>query len=117
MRIFRFDPRTSGREISAYGSSGVLFSGLARSEGEARLSCLRLRPGGALGRHPAPIPQLFVVVEGDGWVSTDADEVRVKAGQAVLWEIEEQHESRAGPQGMTVLVLEGEDVREDAPAT
>ena len=117
MRVFRFDPHTSGQELSAYGSSGVFFSGLARSEGEARLSCLRLRPGGALGRHPAPIPQLFVVVEGDGWVSTDADEVRVKAGQTVLWEAGEDHESRAGPQGMTVLVLEGEGVREAAPTT
>ncbi|WP_166179634.1 hypothetical protein [Rubrobacter tropicus] len=50
-------------------------------------------------------------------MSTDADELRVEAGQAVLWGVGEQHGSRAGPHGMTVLVLEGEGVREAAPTT
>ena len=117
MRIIRFDPDVSGRELTAFGSSGVLFSVLARSSGEGQSICFQVEPGGGIGRHPAAVPQLFVVVEGDGWVKAGEEEARVEAGQAVLWEAGEDHESGAGPNGMTVIVLEAENIKDSAAAT
>ena len=110
VRTFRFDQASGGTEVTAHGSSGVAFSLLSHVNGEAQLACLRLKPGGLLGRHPAAAPQLFVVVEGGGWVRTDDREASVGAGQAVLWEAGEEHESRAGADGMTAIVLEAGDL-------
>ncbi len=60
---------------------------------------------------PAVADQLFVVVDGEGWVSGE-DEVRVdiKAGQAALWRAGESHESSTSS-GMTAVVVEAKVVR------
>lgn len=108
MRISRFEPRTAGSEILARGSSGVTVSGLARANGEARLNCPRLEPDGIVGEHPASVPQLFVVVKGNGQVRAAGEEAPVEAGQAFLREAGGEHESQAGPEGMTVVVLEAD---------
>ena len=52
--------------------------------------------------------QLFAVVEGSGWVRAGGEEAPVEAGRAVLWEAGEGHESRAGADGMTMIVLEAD---------
>jgi hypothetical protein len=77
---FPFAPEALGRELTAYDSSGVLFSVLVRSSGETQLTCLRLGPGGKVGPHPAPVPQVFAVVARAGEAVPEA------AGQAVFWE-------------------------------
>ena len=53
---------------------------------------------------------MFAVVRGTGWVSGgDGQREQISAGEAVLWEPGEQHESRSD-EGMTVLVLEAESL-------
>jgi quercetin dioxygenase-like cupin family protein len=69
---------------------------------------IEIAPGGIVGRHPAVVPQLFVVVRGSGWVSgADGEREPVEAGDAVLWEQGEEHESGSDT-GMTAIVLEYE---------
>ncbi len=83
--------------LASYGSTGASLLRAARvgqpQDGFA-VDVVRLAPGGTVGRHPTRLWQLFLVVEGTGWVS-GADDVRrpVAAGGAALWEPGEEHAS------------------------
>ena len=68
----------------------------------------RLAPGGRIARHPADVPQVLAVLDGEGEVS-GADGVfePIAAGEAVYWRKEEEHETRSAD-GLTALVLEGD---------
>ena len=71
---------------------------------------IEIAPGGVVARHPAVVPQLFVVVSGSGLVSgADGEREPIEAGEAVLWEQGEEHES-GSDKGMTALVLEAESL-------
>jgi quercetin dioxygenase-like cupin family protein len=53
---------------------------------------------------------LFTVVRGAGWVSGgDGGRAAIAAGEAVLWEAGEEHES-GSDEGMTALVVEAESL-------
>ena len=94
--------------ISGFGSRAATASPLTLPDGDAHVVCLRLGAGGVLGRHPASVDQVFVVVEGEGWVSgTDGERLAVTAGNAVYWEAGEEHESGTDG-GMTAIVVEAE---------
>jgi mannose-6-phosphate isomerase-like protein (cupin superfamily) len=95
------------REVSAPGSVSARVRRLAA---QAHAVVIEIGAGGVVGRHPAGVAQLFVVVRGSGWVS-GADESReaIAAGEAVLWEEGEEHES-SSDDGMTALVIEAESV-------
>ena len=105
MRIFRFDSE-AGQPIDKYGSVNAVVSRVARLEMEAWINCIHLGAGGILGYHQAVVPQLFLVVEGEGWVrGTSSEQCAITAGHAVFWEAGEWHESGTGS-GMTVIVIE-----------
>ena len=71
---------------------------------------IELGPGGIVARHPAGGAQLFVVVRGSGWASGgDGEREQIQAGDAVVWEQGEEHES-GSEDGMTVLVVEAESL-------
>ena len=71
---------------------------------------IEIAPGGVVARHPAVGAQLFVVVSGSGWVSGgDGEREPIEAGEAVLWEPGEEHES-GSDEGMTALVVEAESL-------
>jgi quercetin dioxygenase-like cupin family protein len=93
------------REVTAPGS---LSARVRRLAAEAHVVVIEIAPGGVVGRHPAGATQLFAVVRGTGWVSgDDGERAPIHAGEAVLWEPGEEHESGAD-EGMTVLVVEAE---------
>ena len=54
------------REATA---SGSLNARVRRLAPEAHVVVMEIGPGGVVGRHPAVVAQLFVVVRGSGWVS------------------------------------------------
>jgi quercetin dioxygenase-like cupin family protein len=95
-------------DVDEYGSTGLHLIEVARLTADThfRTHIARVAPGGALGRHPGRWWQLFCVADGTGWVS-GADGVRrqIGAGQAVLWEPGESHESGSDC-GMTVVVVQ-----------
>ena len=106
MRLVRFDP---ARLITQHGSSGASVAGIARISGSAHVVSIRLAPGGVLGEHPAVLAQLFLVVEGSGWVRAWEDRRDVAVGSAAYWEPNELHESGT-EDGLTAIVVEAETI-------
>lgn len=109
MKLFRFDAGV-GREIEAFGSVHLTMSGILRLNGEAHVGCMHIGAGGVVGYHQATLPQLFLVVQGMGWVrGAEERRVQVSAGQAAWWEAGEWHES-GSDDGMVAIVIEGDHV-------
>ena len=80
----------------------------------ASLARFRLEPDGLLGVHEAAQHQLFLVVDGDGFVTSGDDgPVEVVQGRMIFWARGEFHGLKAGPQGLVGYVLEGFDVAQD----
>jgi quercetin dioxygenase-like cupin family protein len=81
-----------------------------RLAAQAHTVVIEIGPGGVVGRHPAGVAQLFAVVRGSGWVSgSDGEREALTAGEAVLFEQGEEHES-GSDDGMTALVVEAESI-------
>jgi quercetin dioxygenase-like cupin family protein len=107
MRLFRFDAAV-GRPIDQFGSTQLMLSPIARTTGQVQIGCMHIGPVGVVGFHQAGPAQLFLVVEGEGWVrSEDPEPVSIQAGQAAFWESGEWHESGSHT-GMTAIVIESE---------
>jgi quercetin dioxygenase-like cupin family protein len=117
MKIYRFDAEV-GKSISKYESRNFIMSRIARfeeSEPFAGMSigCMHIGPDGVVGWHQAACPQLFLVVQGEGWVKAgESDKLPIKAGYAAFWETGEFHESGSDT-GMTVIVIESEALTPD----
>jgi quercetin dioxygenase-like cupin family protein len=95
------------REVTAPGS---ISARVRRLTAEAHAVVIEIAPGGVVARHPAVVTQLFVVVRGSGWVSgANGEREPIQAGEAVLWDPGEEHES-ASDEGMTALVVEAEAI-------
>jgi quercetin dioxygenase-like cupin family protein len=91
------------REIDRFESVAARVRRLAS---EAHVVVIEIGAGGRVGRHSAAIKQLFVVVRGDGWVAgADGERQVIGAGEAVVWERGEEHES-GSDNGLTALVIE-----------
>jgi GrpB-like predicted nucleotidyltransferase (UPF0157 family) len=105
VRIFRFDPEVS-IPVDRFGSN-FRIGRLTRDETRGRVQIVHLAPGGLVGRHRAGLQQLFAVVVGSGWVS--GDDVRrrpIQAGQAAVWDPEEEHDAGTND-GLTAVCVEG----------
>lgn len=94
--------------IDAFGSFGVSMCFLPQmgvSEG-TKVHIATISTGGWIGEHPAPLWQMFAVIEGDVEVRGGPDERwrRVSPGQAAIWEPGEVHESRANTTTRVVIV-------------
>ncbi len=108
MRLFRFDAGT-GRPISQFGSVQLELSPIYRASGQLQIVCMHLGPGGLVGYHQAEPAQLFLVVNGAGWVrgADGTEPLAIHEGQAAFWESGEWHSSGSDT-GMTAIVIEGE---------
>jgi quercetin dioxygenase-like cupin family protein len=105
MKIFRFDSQV-GRQIEQFGSVNVILSSVARLTADAQVSCMYIGPGGTIGYHPAATPQLFLVVQGEGWVRGEtAEQVPIHSEEATFWEAGEGHACGSAT-GMTAIVIE-----------
>ena len=100
--------RLTDRDVADFGSQGVTASPHARvgAVKGAAVDVVTFKPGAVLGRHPTRLWQLFSVVHGAGWAcGADGVRVQVVAGDCVLWEPEEDHES-GSDDGMVVVVVQ-----------
>jgi quercetin dioxygenase-like cupin family protein len=105
VEIFRFD--RGERVVRAFGSQGFRATRIAAGEGQVRLTCLSVEPGGMIGTHPATGAQLFLVTAGEGWVAgPDGERVPISAGWGARWAAGEVHTSGSRT-GLTVLAVEG----------
>jgi quercetin dioxygenase-like cupin family protein len=104
--------------FDAFGSQGVIINHpidpagdqaaptILRSGGPAHVVTALLEPGGKIGRHPATRPQLLMVISGKLQISGDDGQLlELSAGQAVLFEPGEQHESVAST-AVTLAIME-----------
>lgn len=108
MRRFKFN-KERGRRVEAYDSQGATVVHLLRHS-EVSAVAIYLQADGVLGMHPAVADQLFLVVAGSGEAITAKKRCRLSPGTAVLWQRGEEHETCAGPQGLTAIVIEGENL-------
>jgi hypothetical protein len=108
MRIFRFDPAV-GRPIDQFDSAQAVISPIQRTNGKVQIGCMHVGAGGRVGYHQANPRQLFLVVQGSGWVrsSDRPDPVAISVGQAAFWESGEWHES-GSQDGMVAIVIESD---------
>ncbi|KAA3648464.1 MAG: cupin domain-containing protein [Chloroflexi bacterium] len=111
MKLFRFDADI-GQPIELYDSKGLTITRIIEpTDCHVSTVCMHIEPKGVVGFHQAVYRQLFMVVNGEGWVTGDDQERHpIKAGQAALWEAEEWHES-GSDSGMMVFVVEGDEIR------
>jgi quercetin dioxygenase-like cupin family protein len=120
MRIFSFDPN-SGRPLTQWmdtegkshrvdpKASKTVISPIFLTQVPSRFACFHVGAGGFIPRHPAHGPQLFVVVEGSGWVSgEDGKRIPIQSGRAAYWGPGENHESGTD-KGMKAIVVECSD--------
>lgn len=106
MKLFRFDPKT-GTIIHQYNSSSFTISKVLHLFEEAVIHCAYLDPAGVIGYHQATVPQLFLVVQGEGWLRSEtSDRISIHAGQAAYWDKNEWHESGTET-GMVAMIIEG----------
>jgi quercetin dioxygenase-like cupin family protein len=106
MEIISFGP-SSSRSINDHDSCGFTVTPLIRSEHVSAV-CIRLEPGGVIGRHQAASRQLFAVVAGSAFVSGgDGVERTLTVGDAAIWQSAEMHETRT-EEGLVAIALEGD---------
>jgi quercetin dioxygenase-like cupin family protein len=112
MQILRFDSQ-AGNVVSAFSSKGATVVHALPAGTACSVVAIHLQPGGVLGAHPAAQQQLFLVVAGGGRFR-GAERIWHDAspGRAAFWSKGEVHETRAGPEGLTAIVLEGEGLGE-----
>ena len=130
MKLYQFGPEV-GRQITHFESKFVMTPlvriaddgpGGTTSGADApapgawvarpgvRIGAMHIGPGGVVGFHQATVPQLFVVVAGEGWVrGPEAERTPIRPYQAAFWTAGEWHESGSDT-GMTALAIEGDGV-------
>lgn len=113
MQLYTFGSE-AGNKISNYNSILASYSKVLWTEEPTNIGFIHIEKGGVVGYHQAPVPQLFIVVNGDGWVEgEDEKRVYLKSGDGVFWNKGEGHIS-GSEQSLTALVLQSEELQ--APA-
>jgi quercetin dioxygenase-like cupin family protein len=91
--------------IADYSSRGAAASEIAVGSGQAHINLVAFAPGGEIGPHPAGFGQLFVVLEGSGWVAgPDAQRQTLRQGEAAFIERGEVHAKGSGGGMMALMV-------------
>lgn len=109
MEIYRFDQEV-GKQIGAFDSNFKM-SRIGVYHGEFHIGCMHLEANGLVGRHDAVTDQLFLVIEGEGWVSGASEEkISIRAGEAAFWIKRESHEAGTRNQTMKAIVIEAENL-------
>jgi mannose-6-phosphate isomerase-like protein (cupin superfamily) len=106
VKLLAFDP---SRPVTEFGSREASIAGIARAGGRTQVVCIKLGPGGVLGEHEAVLPQLFLVVDGEGVVRAGDEQREIGPGQAAFWESGERHETSTR-KGLTAIVVEAESI-------
>ncbi|MFY3790169.1 cupin [Ureibacillus sp. MALMAid1270] len=108
MRIFKFSKEV-GKKISQYNSDFTM-SRIIQTEKVTNIGCMYLEENGIIGYHQAVVPQLLLIMNGEGYVRGESEEYfKVQPGDAVFWEKDEWHETKTD-KGLTAIVIESEEL-------
>jgi len=112
MKLFRYDPEI-GRPVTDFGSHNVVLSRILRTNEGVQIGCFHVKPNGVIALHQAAGPQLFLVVQGEGWVrGKEESRTPIHAGHAVFWDHGDWHET-VTKSGLMAIVVEGADLEPD----
>ncbi|MGG5735932.1 MULTISPECIES: cupin [Bacillus cereus group] len=110
MKIFDFSVEV-GKYISAFQSNFIMAK-ILNHQGNIHIGAMHLQENGTIGYHEAVVSQLLLIVDGEGYVcGADKVKVKVEAGQAVLWEKGELHETST-EKGLMAIVMESENLEQ-----
>ena len=108
MEIYQFK-KDGGKKITKFNSDFIM-ARIIRTQKEAYIGCMHLEGNGIIGYHQAVIPQLLLIVNGEGFVRGENKEfIKVQSGDAVFWEKNEWHETKTNI-GLTAIVIESEEL-------
>lgn len=108
MKIFHFN-KEAGKHITKFDSDFVM-SRVTQTEKPAHIGYAHLEENGLIGYHQAVVPQLLLVVSGEGWVRGKEDKfLKIHSGEAVFWDKDEWHETKTDA-GLTAIVIESEEL-------
>jgi quercetin dioxygenase-like cupin family protein len=118
-----FDVRSEGGamelvDLSALGwvdvtwddARGAQAASVAFGLGEAHVRVLRIRAGGEIGEHETGHGQLFVPIQGRGWVRQAEEETLVGVGSAVYLPRGVRH-AKGSDVGLLALVVQVKDLK------
>lgn len=115
MRLLDLAPERAS-VITEFGSRGATALPLGHGSGEAHAYVVRIEADGRIPEHVAGFDQLFVVIEGAGWVKGgDGTLVKLSAGQGVHFERGERH-AKGSDVGMTAVMIQVSELTRDAAA-
>jgi hypothetical protein len=105
MHLIDFGPDRA-TAVSEYASRGTRAQPLADGAGEAHVYAVHLDAGGEIGPHPAGFAQLWLVVDGEGWVAgADGVRHRVGAGTGALIARGELH-AKGSERGCSAIMIQ-----------
>lgn len=108
MELYSFK-KEHGMKITKFDSDFVM-SRIVRTTHAAHIGFMYLEPTGIIGYHQATMPQLLLVVSGEGLVRGESDDYcRVEPGTAIFWKKGEWHETKTET-GLTAVVIESEEL-------
>ena len=87
------------------GSEG-LTGQVIHSDGRGVVAELAFGRGGRIEPHSNPNTTYFVVIEGGGWTQVGDEQIRVSAGEAVVWPAGVQHGAWTDYSQMRAIVVE-----------
>lgn len=109
MRIVQFTADRAA-PVSTYESVGASAVALGHGRGEIHVNAVHLEAGSSIGAHPTGYCQLFLVVQGRGWVAAaDGSRVEIETGQGAFFGNGEVH-SKGSETGMLAVMVQGTDI-------
>ena len=82
---------------------------IAFGSGEAHVRVLRLGAGSRVAPHETGFGQLFVPIDGSGWVSQGSDQVEIRVGQAAYFP-RGVTQAKGSETGMLALMIQVDDL-------
>ena len=108
MEFYKFSQDT-GKRISKFNSNFIM-SRVIQTDKASNIGCMHLEENGIVGYHQAVVPQLLLVINGEGYVRNDeVQNIKVQPGDAVFWEKDEWHETKTD-KGLTAIVIESSEL-------
>jgi quercetin dioxygenase-like cupin family protein len=108
LKIYQFTKET-GKQITQFDSDFIM-TRITLTKKPAHIGCMHLDENGLIGYHQAVVPQLLLIVNGEGLVRGETEDfIKVQTGDAVYWEKGEWHETKSDT-GLTAIVIESEEL-------
>ena len=109
MKIYRFDTEV-GKEDGPFGSVKAIIARILQLDNKAEINAVYVHPGEHVSVQQVISQQLFLIVDGEGWVKNKSGEkMTVQQGQAIFWGESELPESGTDS-GMSAVIIGNIDI-------